>query len=109
MADLDKLVAALERNTQVAEMVPKTGATKLRWDDLASPQMKAVAADLGLTPDEINALCMVFAEHVAKGADPKTAMRDDRAVTLMVGLTFGYLGRLAEEQGVSVNPSPNGG
>jgi len=96
---VESLIAALEANKLVADDHPNTGRPS-SVNDLMNPGGRAVAADLGLDDTEAQAIAKQFALHV--GEPGKLSLgavrRHPRMGVLAVGMFWGYLARLREEQ-----------
>jgi hypothetical protein len=96
---VESLIAALEANKLVADEHPNVGRPN-DVNDLANPGGLAVAADLGLDDTEAQAIAKQFALHI--GEPGKLSLmavrRHPRLGTLAVGMFWGYLTRLREEQ-----------
>ncbi len=96
---VESLIAALEANKLVADAHPNTGRPS-DVNDLANPGGLAVAADLGLSDTEAQAIAKQFALHIGEPGrlSLMQVRRHPRLGTLAVGMFWGYLARLREEQ-----------
>jgi hypothetical protein len=103
---VESLIAALEANKLIADDNPNTGRPS-SVDDLANPGGLAVAADLGLSETEAQAIAKQLALHVGEPGNLSLAAvrRHPRLGTLAVGMFWGYLARLREEQVVGPEPA----